>query len=106
MGLLWEVGISSKLKLYKYRVFCPGEDIYSLGKTYIYGNILFLLFYLYLFTYIYIYIFMKIYCIYGNSGSDHWLVTKLTENVSYTILTDALYYCCQCMLSIATLWCE
>ena len=49
---------------------------------------------------------MKIYCIYGNSGSDYWLVTKLAEKISYTILTDALYYCCQCMLSIATLWCE
>ena len=35
---------------------------------------------------------MKIYCIHGNSGSDYWLVTKLTEQISYTILTDALYY--------------
>ena len=35
---------------------------------------------------------MKIYCIYGNSGSDYWLVTKLAEKIYYTILTDALYY--------------
>ena len=35
---------------------------------------------------------MKIYCIYGNGGSDYWLVTKLAEKISYTILTDALYY--------------
>ena len=35
---------------------------------------------------------MKIYCIYGNSGSDYWLVTKLAEKMSDTILTDVLYY--------------
>ena len=28
----------------------------------------------------------------GNSGSDYWLVTKLAEKMSDTILTDALYY--------------
>ena len=35
---------------------------------------------------------MNIYCIYGNRGSDYWLATKLAAKISYTILTNALYY--------------
>ena len=65
MGLLWEVGISPKLKLYKY-------SLLSWRKCWFCG--------------------FTIYCMYGNSGSYYWLVTKVAEKIYFTILTDALYY--------------